>query len=42
MVGLCERGYTGDEYARLGVEYDDIQRLFEARLASASGPALTN
>jgi alkanesulfonate monooxygenase SsuD/methylene tetrahydromethanopterin reductase-like flavin-dependent oxidoreductase (luciferase family) len=42
MLGLFERGYTGDEYARLGVEYADIQRLFEAGLAGASGPALSD
>jgi alkanesulfonate monooxygenase SsuD/methylene tetrahydromethanopterin reductase-like flavin-dependent oxidoreductase (luciferase family) len=41
MVGLFERGYTGDDYARLGVEYADMQRLFEAGLAGASGPALS-
>ena len=32
MVGLFERGYTGDEYARLGIATADIQRLFEAGL----------
>ena len=40
MVGLFERGYTADDYARLGLPSADIERLFDAARGGASGAAL--
>jgi alkanesulfonate monooxygenase SsuD/methylene tetrahydromethanopterin reductase-like flavin-dependent oxidoreductase (luciferase family) len=40
MVGLFERDYTAEEYARLGIAAADVERLFEAARTGASNAAL--
>jgi alkanesulfonate monooxygenase SsuD/methylene tetrahydromethanopterin reductase-like flavin-dependent oxidoreductase (luciferase family) len=40
IIGLFGRGYTWDEYARLGIASSDVERLFAAARGGASGAAL--
>jgi alkanesulfonate monooxygenase SsuD/methylene tetrahydromethanopterin reductase-like flavin-dependent oxidoreductase (luciferase family) len=40
ILGLFQRGYSAEEYARLGIPGDDIERLFAAAQAGVSGAAL--
>lgn len=40
ILGLFQRGYTDEEYARLGIPSDDIERLFAAVRDGVSAPAL--
>jgi alkanesulfonate monooxygenase SsuD/methylene tetrahydromethanopterin reductase-like flavin-dependent oxidoreductase (luciferase family) len=40
MIGLFQRDYTAEDYARLSIPLEDVERLFAAVKAGASGPAL--
>lgn len=42
ILGLFQRGYTDEEYARLGIPSEDIERLFAAVREGVSGPALAD